>query len=77
MIQRTTPESSSSGCTTTRSGPAESSPRESIWLREILSREDGPPPPVDLTHEKVVGDFVRSLIHERLATAVHDMTQQF
>ena len=47
---------------------------QSIWLREILSREDGPPPPVDLAHEKAVGDFVRRLIHERLATAVHDVS---
>src|SRR6185295_11358816 len=44
----------------------------SIWLREILGREDGPPPPVDLAHEKRVGDFVRGLIAERKVTAVHD-----
>ncbi|MEO8669344.1 MAG: AIR synthase related protein, partial [Bauldia sp.] len=44
----------------------------SIWLREILGREDGPPPPVDLAHEKRVGDFVRALIAERKVTAVHD-----
>jgi phosphoribosylformylglycinamidine synthase len=44
----------------------------SIWLREMLGREDGPPPPVDLDHEKRVGDFVRTLIRERKVTAVHD-----
>ncbi len=45
---------------------------QSIYLREILGREDGPPPPVDLDHEKRVGDFVRGLIREGSATAVHD-----
>ena len=45
---------------------------QSIYLREILGREDGPPPPVDLAHEKRVGDFVRGLIRDGLATAVHD-----
>ena len=38
---------------------------QSIYLREILGREDGPPPPVDLAHEKRVGDFVRGLIRDR------------
>ncbi|CAN5149042.1 phosphoribosylformylglycinamidine synthase subunit PurL [soil metagenome] len=45
---------------------------QSIWLREIGGREDGPPPPVDLAHEKKVGDFMRGLIREGIATAVHD-----
>jgi phosphoribosylformylglycinamidine synthase len=45
---------------------------QSIWLREIDGREDGPPPPVDLGHERQVGDFVRGLIREGIATAVHD-----
>jgi len=45
---------------------------QSIYLREILGREEGPPPPVDLAHEKRVGDFVRGLIRERRVTAVHD-----
>jgi phosphoribosylformylglycinamidine synthase len=47
---------------------------QSIYLREVLGREDGPPPPVDLGHEKRVGDFVRSLIRDRLVTAVHDLS---
>lgn len=47
---------------------------QSIYLREIHRREEGPPPPVDLAHEKQVGDFVRHLIHEGLATAVHDLS---
>ncbi|HZP21027.1 MAG TPA: phosphoribosylformylglycinamidine synthase subunit PurL [Bauldia sp.] len=45
---------------------------QSIYLREILGREDGPPPPVDLAHEKRVGDFVRGLIRQGKVSAVHD-----
>jgi phosphoribosylformylglycinamidine synthase len=44
----------------------------SVWLREIAGREEGPPPPVNLAHEKQVGDLVRGLIRDGLATAVHD-----
>ena len=47
---------------------------QSIYLREILGREDGPPPPVDLAHEKRVGDFVRGLIRDGCVTAVHDLS---
>jgi len=47
---------------------------QSIYLREILGREDGPPPPVDLAHEKRVGDFVRTLIREGKVMAVHDLS---
>ncbi len=44
----------------------------SVWLSEIAGREDGPPPAVDLDHERRVGDLVRGLIRDRIATAVHD-----
>jgi phosphoribosylformylglycinamidine synthase II len=47
---------------------------QSIYLRDIHGRRDGPPPPVDLAHEKRVGDFVRALIREGAATAVHDVS---
>ena len=47
---------------------------QSIYLRDIHARRDGPPPPVDLEHERVVGDFVRALIREGTATAVHDVS---
>jgi phosphoribosylformylglycinamidine synthase len=47
---------------------------QSIYLREVLGREEGPPPPVDLAHEKRVGDFVRTLVRDRLVTAVHDLS---
>ena len=45
---------------------------QSAWLRDIHGRRDGAPPPVDLAHEKRVGDFVRGLICSGMATAVHD-----
>jgi phosphoribosylformylglycinamidine synthase len=45
---------------------------QSAYLRTVHGREDGPPPPVDLAHERRVGDFVRSLIREGETTAVHD-----
>ena len=47
---------------------------QSIYLREILGREEGPPPPVDLAGEKATGDLVRALIRARLLTAVHDLS---
>ena len=46
----------------------------SIYLTEILSREDGAPPPVDLSIEKLNGDYVRKLIRNRRVTAVHDLS---
>ncbi|MBX3582566.1 MAG: phosphoribosylformylglycinamidine synthase subunit PurL [Rhizobiaceae bacterium] len=47
---------------------------QSIYMRDIHGRTDGPPPPVDLAHEKRVGDFVRKLIRNGVATAVHDVS---
>jgi phosphoribosylformylglycinamidine synthase len=47
---------------------------QSLYLREICGREEGAPPPVDLGIEKRNGDFVRSLINQGLATAVHDVS---
>jgi phosphoribosylformylglycinamidine synthase len=45
---------------------------QSIYLREVLGREDGPPPPVDLARERSTGDLVRGLVRDGLVTAVHD-----
>jgi phosphoribosylformylglycinamidine synthase II len=45
---------------------------QSIYLREILGREEGAPPPVDLKIERRNGDFVRELITTNRVTAVHD-----
>ena len=47
---------------------------QSLWLREIASREDGPPPPVDLALERRNGDFVRGLIADGMVSAVHDVS---
>ena len=47
---------------------------QSIYLREICEREEGAPPPVDLAAERRHGDFVRTLIGEGAATAVHDVS---
>jgi phosphoribosylformylglycinamidine synthase II len=47
---------------------------QSIYLRDLFGRRDGTPPPVDLAHEKKVGDLVRILIRDGLATAVHDLS---
>ena len=47
---------------------------QSLYLREICGREEGAPPPVDLAAERRNGDFVRALIAEGIATAVHDVS---
>jgi phosphoribosylformylglycinamidine synthase len=46
----------------------------SLYLRELLGREDGAPPPVDLACERRNGDFVRGLIRAGEVTAVHDVS---
>jgi phosphoribosylformylglycinamidine synthase len=45
---------------------------QSAWLRDVHGRREGPCPPVDLAHERRVGDFVRGLIRSGVATACHD-----
>jgi phosphoribosylformylglycinamidine synthase len=47
---------------------------QSLWLREIHGREDGPPPPVDLTAERRTGDFIRKMIEKGAITACHDVS---
>jgi phosphoribosylformylglycinamidine synthase len=47
---------------------------QSLYLREVCGREEGAPPPVDLAAERRNGDFVRALIAEGVATAVHDVS---
>ena len=46
----------------------------SLYLRELLGREDGAPPPVDLAVERTNGDFVRGLIRSGRARVVHDLS---
>jgi phosphoribosylformylglycinamidine synthase subunit PurL len=47
---------------------------QSAFLATILGREEGAPPPVDLTAEKTNGDLVRTLIRDGILTAVHDLS---
>ena len=47
---------------------------QSLWLREIHSRVDGPPPSVNLIEELAVGSFVRDAINNGHVTAVHDVS---
>ncbi|WP_249696165.1 phosphoribosylformylglycinamidine synthase subunit PurL [Stappia sp. WLB 29] len=47
---------------------------QSAYLRDILGREEGAPPPVDLAAERRRGDFVRELIRAGRVTAVHDIS---
>ena len=47
---------------------------QSLFLREIERREEGPPPQVDLTAEKRNGDFVRALIRSGRTDTVHDVS---
>lgn len=47
---------------------------QSIYLRDVAGRRDGPAPHVDLGAEKRHGDFVRSLIRAARVTAVHDVS---
>lgn len=47
---------------------------QSIWLREVHGREDGPPPPVDLAAERRTGDFIREQIAKGAITACHDVS---
>ena len=47
---------------------------QSLWLREVHGREDGPPPPVDLRDERKAGDFIRTGIEKGWITACHDVS---
>jgi phosphoribosylformylglycinamidine synthase len=47
---------------------------QSMYLREVLGREDGAPPPVDLDAELKHGKFIRKLIRNGRLTAAHDIS---
>ena len=47
---------------------------QSLYLREVCGREEGAPPPVDLAAERRNAEFIRMLIRDGLATAVHDIS---
>jgi phosphoribosylformylglycinamidine synthase len=46
---------------------------QSLWLREVHGRSDGPPPCVDPEAERRTGEFVREQIRSGALTAVHDI----
>ena len=46
---------------------------QSLYLREILGAEAGPPPAVDLDEERRNGELVRELIADGRVSAVHDV----
>lgn len=45
----------------------------SLYLREVMGREDGAPPPVNLAAERRNGEFVRSLIKNGAIETCHDV----
>ncbi|SDG48547.1 phosphoribosylformylglycinamidine synthase subunit PurL [Roseospirillum parvum] len=47
---------------------------QSLYLREVLGREDGPPPPVDLAAERRAGALVRELIAGGACDTCHDVS---
>ena len=46
----------------------------SMYLRELVGREDGAPPPVDLALERKTGDVIRGLIASGALGTVHDLS---
>jgi phosphoribosylformylglycinamidine synthase subunit PurL len=47
---------------------------QSLYLRDLCGRAEGAPPPVDLAMERRTGDFIRALIRDGSANAVHDVS---
>jgi len=47
---------------------------QSLWLREVHGRRDGPPPPVDLIDHREVAAMLRDMIAGGYVSAVHDVS---
>ena len=47
---------------------------QSLWLREILGKELGMPPSINLDAERRRGDFIREIIGKAQVNAVHDLS---
>jgi phosphoribosylformylglycinamidine synthase len=62
----------SDGLTLVLIGETQGAIGQSLYLREILGREEGAPPPVDLATERRNGDFVRAQILAGAVAACHD-----
>jgi phosphoribosylformylglycinamidine synthase subunit PurL len=54
--------------------PARGDLGQSLWLREILGREQGTPPTVNLDVERYYGKLVQTLIADKIVNAVHDIS---
>ncbi|MFQ5955485.1 MAG: AIR synthase related protein, partial [Kiloniellales bacterium] len=46
----------------------------SLYLRDLLGRDEGAPPPVDLAAERRNGELVRDLIDQRRVSSCHDVS---
>ncbi len=55
-------------------GQSEGHLSQSLWLREVQGRQDGPPPPVNLNCEQNAAFYIREWIDAGLVTAVHDVS---
>ena len=62
------------GCSLVLIGETEGHLGQSLWLREIAGREEGPPPMVDLVAERRNGDFVRGQFAKHDLWACHDVS---
>jgi phosphoribosylformylglycinamidine synthase subunit PurL len=47
---------------------------QSVWLRDVCGREEGAPPPVNLTTERKNGEWVRAQIEAGRLNTVHDLS---
>jgi phosphoribosylformylglycinamidine synthase len=47
---------------------------QTIYLRQMFGREEGAPPPINLTAERRHGKFIRQLIADSEITACHDVS---
>jgi phosphoribosylformylglycinamidine synthase II len=47
---------------------------QSLWMREVHGRMDGPPPLVDVTMEAETGKLMRALVAGRSVTSAHDVS---
>jgi phosphoribosylformylglycinamidine synthase subunit PurL len=47
---------------------------QTVWLREVHGREEGPPPPTQLKAERKNGEFIRACVSDGVVLAVHDVS---
>ena len=69
------PEGLSPGHTILLIGHSAGHLHRSLYARQLLGRDDGPPPPVDLEAEASAGALVGRLASQRLVAACHDLSE--